>query len=328
MTQSTAARQETLDALNGAKGLDDLYKVFDANHYTAGWHKKRRSLWPAPATEFKPLHWRYAEARTALDRAGEWIGTDLAERRNLLMFNPVGDNDYASTRTLVAAYQMIKPAEYARAHRHSPNALRLVLDAELGLFTVVDGIKLPMKAGDVLLTPGWCWHSHYNEGQHNAYWIDVLDVPLVHLLEPMFYEEFPGGYQPAQSEPSECPFWFPLDWAEAELAKSPADNNGVRRLVLPSQPHIPTMELSHLSLPRGASTGTDQTTANRIFAVVRGQGTSVIGDLRTEWKRGDVFVVPTWAPFKIAANEDALIFQANDEPTQRALGFFRGATQG
>jgi gentisate 1,2-dioxygenase len=240
----------------------------------------------------------------------------------------VGDNDYASTRTLVTAYQMIKPKEYARAHRHSPNALRLVLDAEPGLFTVVNGIKLPMKSGDVLLTPSWCWHSHYNEGAQNAYWIDVLDVPLVHLLEPMFYEEFPGGYQPAETEPAESPFWYPLAWVEAELAKTtPLNGGGIRRLVLPSQPHIPTMELSHLALPRGASTGPDRTTANRIFAVVRGQGVSQIGGLRAEWKRGDVFVVPTWAPFEITASEDALIFQANDEPVQRMLGFFRRATQ-
>ncbi len=316
----------TLAAINGATCLDDLYKVFDAHHYTAGWHKKRRSLWPQPATEFTPQHWRYAEAMAALDRAGEWIGTDLAERRNLLMFNPVGDNDYASTRTLVTAYQMIKPGEYARAHRHSPNALRVVLDAQPGLFTVVNGIKLPMNPGDVLLTPNWCWHSHYNEGQHKAYWIDVLDVPLVHQLEPMFYEEFPDGYQPVTSEPKESAFCYPLAWAEAELAKAEAAA-GVRRLVLPSQPHIPTMELSHMALARGATTGVERTTANRIFAIVRGQGTSVVGGKRFEWHRGDVFVVPTWAPFEITASEDAIIFQANDEPTQRMLGFYRRATQ-
>lgn len=327
MTQPDLKQQDTLAAIEGAMGLDDLYKVFDAHHYTAGWHKKRRSLWKEPTTEFKPMHWRYAEAMAALDRAGEWIGTDLAERRNLLMYNPVGDNDYASTRTLVAAYQMIKPGEYARAHRHSPNALRVVLDAQPGLFTVVNGIKLPMNPGDVLLTPGTCWHSHYNEGKHTAYWIDVLDVPLVHLLEPMFYEEYPGGYQPAESEPNESPFWFPLSWVESEVAKSPELHAGVRQLVLPSQPHIPTMELSQTSLAAGASTGPDRTTANRIFAVMRGKGTSLIGDMRAEWKRGDVFVVPAWTPFEIVASEDSLVFQANDEPVQRMLGFFRRSTQ-
>jgi len=327
MTEISTSPTQTIAALSGATGLDELYKVFDANHYTAGWHKKRPSLWREPKTEFRPLHWRYAEAIVALDRAGEWIGTDLAERRNLLMYNPVGDNDYATVRTLVTAYQMIKPGEYARGHRHSPNALRLVLDAEPGLFTVVNGVKLPMKAGDVLLTPGWCWHSHYNEGDHKAYWLDFLDVPLVHLLEPMFYEEYPGGEQPVASEPEEHPFWYPLRWVEAELARSQPGNGGVRRLVLPSQQHIPTMELSYLQIPRGASTGVDRTTANRIFAVTRGRGVSVMGDVRAEWQRGDVFVVPDWTPFEIKASEDATIFQVSDEPLQQALRLFRRSTQ-
>lgn len=109
MAQPVFARDDVMSALDCAKGLDDLYGAFDANCYTAGWHKKRRSLWPVPAAEFKPMHWRYREARTAVDRAGEWISTELAERRTLLMCNPVGDNDYASVRTLVAAYQMISP---------------------------------------------------------------------------------------------------------------------------------------------------------------------------------------------------------------------------
>ncbi len=318
---------ETIRTLNSAKNLDDLYKVFDVSRYTAGWHKKRPSLWREPKSEFRPMHWRYAEAVVALDRAGEWIGTDLAERRNLLMFNPVGDNDYATLRTLVAAYQMIKPGEYARGHRHSPNALRLVLDAEPGLFTVVDGVKLPMRSGDVLLTPTWCWHSHYNEGRSKAYWIDVLDVPLVHLLESMFYEEYPGGLQPVTSEPAECPFWFPLHWVEAEIAKCPAGNGGFRRMVLPSQAQFPTMELSYLQLPGGASTGSERTTANRIFAVTRGRGVSMVGDMKAEWERGDVFVVPIWTPFEIRASEDAMIFQVSDEPVQQALRLFRRATQ-
>ena len=70
--------------IQAAGNLDDLYPVFDRNHYTAGWHKKRASLWREPNTQFQPLNWRYAEARAALARAGEWIGTDLAERRLLL----------------------------------------------------------------------------------------------------------------------------------------------------------------------------------------------------------------------------------------------------
>lgn len=107
MARPVFARHDVMAALDGANGLDDLYGVFDELLH-AGRHKKRRSLWPAPATEFKPMHWRYREARTGLDRAGEWISTELAERRKLLMFNPVGDNHYASVRTRVRVRTAIR----------------------------------------------------------------------------------------------------------------------------------------------------------------------------------------------------------------------------
>ena len=134
------------------------------------------------------------QAKAALDSAGRLINTELAERRNLILVNAGAGNDYATASTLVSAYQMIMPGEHARSHRHSPNALRLIVDAEPGTYTVVDGVRLEMMPGDVLLTPNWCWHGHGNDSTANAYWIDFLDVPLVHLLEPMFFEGNPDEF--------------------------------------------------------------------------------------------------------------------------------------
>jgi gentisate 1,2-dioxygenase len=45
------------------------------------------------------------------------VGTDVAERRNLIMVNPAPGNTYATTRNIVAAYQMIQPGETALSHR-------------------------------------------------------------------------------------------------------------------------------------------------------------------------------------------------------------------
>jgi gentisate 1,2-dioxygenase len=313
--------KDAVPALAAAQSLDDLYPILAETRYTAGWHKKRASLWPSPRTEFQPRHWRYRESKLAMDRAGEWIGTELAERRNLLMYNPVGDNDYATARTLVSAYQMIKPGEHARAHRHTPNALRLVLDAAPGVYTVVDGVKLPMMPGDVVLTPGWTWHSHYNEGTENAYWIDFLDVPLVHLLEPMFFEPHPNEYQQVSSEPAVSPLGFPQAWTRGELAKQSPDKNGIRRLQL--QHSMPTMGLNFVQLPKGAKTETARTTASSIYAVVSGSGSAHMGATTASWRYGDVFVVPGWTPCHIEAAEDALLFQVTDEPVLRKLGLLR-----
>jgi gentisate 1,2-dioxygenase len=317
MTQDASTRD-----LLAANDLDALYPVLDANRMTAGWHKKRASLWKEPRTEYQPLHWRYEVGALALDQAGRWMDTELAERRNLLLFNPVGDNDYDTVRTLVAAYQMVKPGEHARAHRHSPNALRIVLDAGPGCFTVVDGVKLPMASGDVLLTPGNGWHSHFNEGDANAYWIDVLDVPLVHRLEPMFVEHLPGGVQPVTSTPAEHPYWFPRPTVLANL-ECVAAEQGVKRLRLDTAASMKTIAITYHQLAAGARETIRRDTASRIVCVLAGVGVATIGERRFDFARGDVLAVPSWHPHAFEASGPALLVELSDEPVLQALGFYR-----
>ena len=168
--------------------LEELYRKLDKVGMGPGWNKPTPSLWPAPRKTLVPAHWKYELARGALDAAGRLINTALAERRNLILFNPAEGNTYGTVRTLVAAYQMIMPGEWARVHRHTPNALRLILDAEPGTYTEVDGVDIAMEPGDVLLTPNWSTHGHGNRSKACAYWLDFLDAPLVQLLEPMFFE--------------------------------------------------------------------------------------------------------------------------------------------
>ncbi len=168
--------------------LEELYGKLSLVGIAPGWNKKVASLWPEPKKNFVPAHWKYEQSRGALDAAGRLINTELAERRNLILYNPASDASYGTVRTMVAAYQMIMPGEWARSHRHTPNALRLILDSEPGTYTEVDGVKIAMEPGDVLLTPNWSSHGHGNDSRACAYWLDFLDVPLVQLLEPMFFE--------------------------------------------------------------------------------------------------------------------------------------------
>lgn len=311
----------TIRQLQDTRNLEALYPLLTSLNMTPGWHKKRPSLWPQPRTEFRPLHWRYETGRVGLDQAGQWIGTELAERRNVLLFNPVGDNDYDTVRTLVVAFQMIKPGEHARAHRHSPNAMRLILDAAPGCYTVVDGVKLPMRTGDFLLTPGGSWHSHYNDGTENAYWIDVLDVPLVHLLEPMFFDEHPDE-QAVVSEPLSHPFYFSPDQTQPALMAA-QEVGGLKRLRLDTEAHMATVSVSYVALAAGAQFDFGRNTASRIFAVTRGRGTARVGDLEVSWSRGDVIAVPSWCAHALSVTEDAVLLEVSDEPVLRKLGFYR-----
>jgi gentisate 1,2-dioxygenase len=229
-------------------------------------------LWPEPRKTLVPAHWKYELARGALDAAGRLINTALAERRNLILFNPAEGNTYATVRTLVAAYQMIMPGEWARVHRHTPNALRLILDAEPGAYTEVDGVKVAMEPGDVLLTPNWSTHGHGNRGNKSAYWIDFLDVPLVQMLEPMFFEVAADEDMPEAESTSppveattESPFVFTLRDTLRRLGEAKAEPDGPFGTQIElGHPALATTALYMMRLGRGVRTMPYRTTANNI----------------------------------------------------------------
>lgn len=304
--------------------LDELYPVLNRELYTAGWHKARPSLWKEPRTAFAPRQWRYAQARHYIDLAARWIGTDQAERRNLLMFNRVDDNDYASLPNLVAAYQMLRPGEHARAHRHTPNALRLVLDAGEEVYTVVDGVQLPMTPGDVLLTPGWTWHSHFDNGKHDAYWIDFLDVPLVHRLESMFFEPHPEDYQKVEKTPPQSPLRFSV--AEQDLLLAEAlSHAGVRSARL-ATPSMRTIALTVHTVDSGAQLPARRDSASRMFALMDGNGRFEVDGQVFACERGDIVAVPIWKTHSFEAEAGTRLLEVSDMPVQHMLGFYREAS--
>jgi len=308
--------------------LEQLYPKLASVGLGAGWNKPTPSLWSTPHKTFPPAHWRYSHAKGALDAAGRLINVELAERRNLILINPLEGNGYATARTLVAAYQMIMPGERARSHRHTPNALRLVLDAEPGTYTIVNGAKLPMVPNDVVLTPNWCWHGHGNDSRTNAYWLDVLDVPLVQLLEPMFFEpaEEEKTHEAFEAPPptKDSPFVFPIaDTLKRLDATAPDPTGRFGTSVELGNPAMDTIGLHMMRLAPRAKTSPYKTTANNIFAVVKGTGATTVDGERFEWNRGDVIAAPAWLPHSHDAGEEALLLRVTDEPVMQRLGFFR-----
>lgn len=306
--------------------LEALYASFTDLNMEGGWHRRFPALWPEPRRNFLPHVWHYAQVKPILDRAGELVDTEQAERRNLTMFNPVEGNIYSTVRTIVAAYQMIKPGETARAHRHTPNALRLILEGR-GTSTVVNGKQVEMRPGDVLLTPNWAWHSHANEGPDLCYWMDFLDVPLVHLLEPMFYEPHPAGLESDVEYLESAPIAFRWEDTLAQLDAEQARLGPDAPVKVDLGPaELETIALQMLRVPAGRASETVRTTANAIFAVVRGSGTIEIDGERLDWAFGDTIAVPAWRAHRLLASEEAVLLRVSDEPVMRKLGLLRCET--
>src|SRR5260370_7002780 len=134
--------------------LDDLYREAERLDVTPGWVSRDRPIfWKEPRTDFVPMQWSYRQVKDALASAGTLIDVALAERRNLILRNPFPNNNFATVKTLVCAYQMILPGEVAPSHRHSPHAMRVILDAK-GSYSIVHGEKTPIATCELFHTPG------------------------------------------------------------------------------------------------------------------------------------------------------------------------------
>src|SRR4029453_9806784 len=111
----------------------------------------------------------------------------LFRSRVLMLMNPGLEGQAAATSTLFAGMQLILPGEIARAHRHSPAALRIIVEGH-GAYTAVDGERCFMEPGDLILTPSWSWHDHGNDTTEPMIWLDGLDLPMIGALDVIFSE--------------------------------------------------------------------------------------------------------------------------------------------
>lgn len=151
------------------------------------WPSLRAVLPPGkPAPRTRPTHWSYETLRPLLIRAGELTPIEKAERRVLVLANPGhGLEKMQASSSIYLGMQLLLPGEWAPAHRHTPNAVRMIVEGE-GAYTTVDGEKCPMRRGDLILTPTGLWHEHGHDGTEPVVWLDVLDLPLVYYTETSY----------------------------------------------------------------------------------------------------------------------------------------------
>jgi gentisate 1,2-dioxygenase len=311
-----------------------------------------------PISRLQPFVWRWPILQDLLDEACAVVDTTdgKAERRAYTMLNPGLGGRYATTHTLIAGVQKMLPGEIAGAHRHTPDALRFIIEGE-GAYTVVEGEKIVLHAGDLVLTPNWKLHDHGNAADGQAVtWMDALDVPLVNLLDASFFEQFPGRSQTV-SKPFENshqrygvghlkPTWdgiltggpSPLlvyRWEQTEaalrsLARVDADpcDDVAMQYVNPftGGSVLPTIDCWIQMLRPGVHTRAHRHTSTAVYFVVRGRGCSIINGRRYDWSDRDFVVLPNWAwheHVNLSDAEDAILFSIQDRPVLQALGLLR-----
>ena len=323
--------------------------VSELNHWLAernlNGHWNRQSRFP----KVEPYLWKWPDIYAGLQRAGEIVPMDQTGRRTIQMKNP--SLAAGMTHTIHLSVQLVKPGEIARAHRHVAGAIRYIIKGSSTAWTIVEGERFPMEEGDLITTPNWTWHDHYNGSDEPVIWLDGLDVRLVSYLNAQFQENFvreqqpvekPDGYsskilglaRPTWAKPGFATPPFRYRWEETQatlmaLKESDGDPfDGIRlEYVNPftGGPTLPTLSCEVQLLRPRENTRSHRHTSTGVYQAFRGQGVTVIDGQRKEWDQGDIFVVPPWHSHhhENRGEKDAILFSIHDWPVMKALGLYR-----
>lgn len=337
---STDAQRQEFYARLAPQNLAPLWEVL-------------RGLLPSEPRSKAAAHcWSYDTVRPLLLESGHLLTAQEAERRVLVLENPAMPGMSRATATMYSGIQLIMPGETAPAHRHTPSALRFMLEGE-GAITVVGGERTTMRRGDFVITPSWAWHDHGNEGDQPCIWLDGLDLPLVQFFEAGFNEHYnddrqsivrPEGDSMARYGSGMLPlnpasryglttpiFNYPYSRTRAALVaaatgEAPDPHQAVTlRYANPIDGGwaMPTMAAWMMHVPAGFETRPMRSTDGWVMALAEGALTVQVGDKRMDLAESDVAVAPGWAWRSFRAEKDSFLFCFSDRVAQEKLGLYR-----
>jgi gentisate 1,2-dioxygenase len=302
-----------------------------------------------------PHHWQSDDVTRTIWQALHFqeklpAGIAGAERRFVRLKNP-GIPDETVTNTMSISIQLLMPGESARPHRHSIVAFRFFISGKA--FTTVNGDRVDMEPGDLVLTPFMHWHGHGNDSKEPALWFDGLDLGLVRYLDAIHKEDMvepqtmnrTGGtkrrYGTAGMRPSvdldkglSRASMIHYQWkdtvkllnAMAEAGDSNAFDDISADYINPynGEPAFATLALRAQMIRPGVTTYKRRQTGHKVYYVMEGSGKTTVGDKTFEWKKGDFFVVPSmhWSHHQNANGKPAYLFSTQDDPTLRKLGLY------
>lgn len=335
--------------------LEEFYAEVKRKHLVPLWNVTANLLPREPKTKLLPYLWRWKDLYSLALRAGELVPIERGGERRVLSFvNPATPGKFSATYTLWGAVQILLPHETAPAHRHTPVAIRFIIQGD-GAYTTVDGDKCVMGRGDLILTPSWLWHDHGNDTDQPTIWMDGLDLPFVHELDAVFFDPHTELRQALSKPPNDSerrygigqlkPAWEPLatsatsplmnyKWARtyealrnlATTEGSPFDDVALEYI----NPHtggpvLPTLGCVTQLLRPGVHTKAHRHTGSAVYHVFEGGGSTIINGQRFDWSKGDFFVLPPWAWHEHVNTNggETILFSVNDFPIMNAFGLYR-----
>lgn len=315
------------------------------------WPNLRSVLPPGkPLPNTRATHWPYAALRPLLLRAGELTPIEKAERRVLVLANPGhGLEKMQASAAMYLGMQLLLPGEWAPAHRHTPNAVRMIVEGE-GAYTTVDGEKCPMQRGDLILTPTGLWHDHGHDGDAPVVWLDVLDLPLIHYLEASYHVDGErqavkpghgdrvharGGILPApcfERRQTAYPMlrypWTQTRAALESLAVAEPGFDAVQVTYVNPQTGADAQNILGyyaLMLRPGQTLRLPARSPATVCHLIEGQAEAHIQEQRFALSAADTCCLPGYTPWVLvnrSADAPAFFFMADEAPLHRKLGIY------
>jgi gentisate 1,2-dioxygenase len=309
---------------------DDLRRDLERLRLIPLWEVEADIMGVAPRPRTVPYLWRGEDIYRVAERAGALVPVERGgDRRAIALANPgQGGMPYA-TSTLWAAVQWLNGREVAPAHRHTSQAIRFIIDGA-GSYTTVEGDRVFLERGDLVLTPPWLWHDHGSESDERAIWMDALDIPLNNFLDAPFFENHPHASQGVSGPRHGLTLRF--KWADTERALAQGATDPFDDIVFEftdprtGGPVMSTFTCWMQLLRPGVQTRAHRHTGSSVYLAFEGRGRTIIDGISYEWGPGDMFVIPSWAAHEHAnASDDerALLFSVDDTPLLKAVDKYR-----
>lgn len=336
--------------------LEDLpleyREALTAQNLVPLWPSLRAVLPPGkPVPRTKPTCWSYAALRPLLLQAGELTPIEKAERRVLVLANPGhGLDKMQASSSIYLGMQLLLPGEWAPAHKHTPNAVRMIVEGE-GAYTTVDGEKCPMRRGDLILTPTGLWHEHGHDGSEPVVWLDVLDLPLIYYTETSYATEGKvqdvtatqvernyahGGVVPAPIFTRNSARRYPMlryPWADARAALLS---------LAETQPQIEAVQVAYINPETGADCQNilgfsalmlrpgevlrlPARSPAMVFHLIEGGADVSVDGNDFSLAPADTCCAPGYASVTLtnrSASEPAFVFVADESPLHKKLGVY------
>jgi gentisate 1,2-dioxygenase len=329
----------------------DYVAALRAQNLVPLWPSLRAVLPPdKPQLRTRATHWPYEVIRPLLLKAGELTPIEKAERRVLVLANPGhGLEKMQASAAMYLGMQLLLPGEWAPSHRHTPNAVRMVVEGT-GAWSTVDGEKCPMERGDLILTPTGLWHEHGHDGSEPVVWLDVLDLPLVYYMEASYHVD--GGRQAVQPGRGDRAYArggivptpvFERSHKGYPMLRYPwADARAALESLAADQPELDAVQVTYtnpetgadaqnilgfhaLMLRPGQTLRLPARSPAVVFHVIEGGASVRVEDQHFELAAADTCCAPGYTAVTLvnaSASAAAFLFIADETPLHKKLGVF------